>query len=284
MKPGGLRRRTKKAARRSVAWLTTYSALAPLWYRLGARTSVRILAYHAIADEPDNPFSVSEQRFRDQIALLKQSYTVVSLSECFKDLNEGIERPNRVVLTFDDGYRDFYKSAYPILREAGLPATCFVIGGMLQSNSERYLTIEQIDEMLQSGLIELGSHSLTHRSLAELSDDECAQEIEESKRLLEGISGSTIRFFCYPYGTFNDIDRRCEPFLRRAGYDAACTSINGVNRTAATPYRLRRTKIEGSDDIRTFSRILKGALDAWILVDFFLRSLQRRRQFAPGRP
>lgn len=264
-----------------MAWLATFSGAAPMWYRLHARKAVRILAYHGIADEPDNPFTVSVTDFRDQIAHLKANCRVISLDQV-ADGGRGGDGPaeDRVVLTFDDGYRNFFTNAFPILQAAGLPATCFVIAGQLDGCDSRFLREPELAEMLESGLITVASHGYSHRSMAELPAEERRLEAERSKQVLEQRLGVPIRFFCYPYGTFNDFDGGCEQVLRDAGYELAVTSINGVNTVDRPHFRFRRTKIEGSDNLVTFSRLLRGGLDAWIIVDYFLRFLQRRREFS----
>ena len=141
----------------------------------------------------------------------------------------------------------------------------------------RFIKAGDLRKLVATNLITVGSHSLSHVSMAQVDTDSQRREAVGSRDILERNLETPVEFFCFPYGTFNDFDDKSIAELKKAGYRLACTSINGVNFRNTDVFRLRRTKIEWSDDIVTFSRILKGALDGWFLVDFFLRFLQTPR-------
>ncbi|MEO0113759.1 MAG: polysaccharide deacetylase family protein, partial [candidate division WOR-3 bacterium] len=114
-----------------------------------------------------------------------------------------------VSINFDDGFYSVYKNAYPLLKKYNFPFTLGLIAGYLKDrkikneNDYRYLTISEIKEMLENLDIEIASHSLTHRYLTKLSDNEIEREIKESKERLEGIFGREIVTFIYPYGKYD---------------------------------------------------------------------------------
>ena len=282
--PGPTRRmRIKRFLRRVVAAACHYSGSSWVWYSLVAKRGIRVLAYHGVETPPSGPLSVSVENFTRQMEYLREHYNVIKLDELERYLNSD-EPPSRelVVLTFDDGYKNFRENAFPVLNKLNLPATCFVIASKLNGQDGRFMDWKDLLEPLNSGLISVGSHSLTHKSIARIDHDARDQEVRASRELLRDHLSHEIEFFCYPYGTFRDFDSESIVALRDSGYRMACTSVNGVNFKRTDPFRLRRTKIEWGDDLVTYSRILKGGLDAWFLVDYFLRALQRPRTLIPS--
>lgn len=268
--------RIKRFLRRVVAAACHYSGVSLAWHTLFARRGFRVLAYHGVETTPSSSFSVSVENFSRQMEHLHTHYNVISLDEMQRYLSS-VEKvhDNTIVLTFDDGYKNFRENALPILKRLNLPATCFIIASKLNGEDGRFMNREDLSEPLTTGLISVGSHSLTHKSVARIDGNIRDQEIRGSKELLQDRLLREITFFCYPYGTFRDFNRESIEVLQGSGYRLACTSINGVNFKGTDPFRLRRTKIEWGDDLVTFSRILKGGLDIWFLVDYLFRVLQR---------
>lgn len=272
------RMRLKRLLRRLVCRATAYSGVSTVWYHALAKRGVRILAYHGVETPPRSALSVSVESFREQMRFLKENHAVISIDRFAEQTAGGGPFPaGSVLLTFDDGYGDFYANAFPVLQELQLPATCFVIASQIDGGNRRFMGADELKAMLDSGLITVGSHSFYHRSVSRLGDAEAITEIAESKAYLERALGTEIRHFCYPFGTYNDVGGGSGRILREAGYVTACTSINGINVEGTRPLRLRRTKVEWGDDIKTFKRMMRGGLDIWVLVDFFLRFLQGPR-------
>ena len=95
------------------------------------RSALLILTYHRFS-ENGGALSVGRNEFREHLSYLKQNANVISLDDAFAALSEGIEMPpNAVVITIDDGYRDAYDIAFPILRESEMPATLYAITNFL---------------------------------------------------------------------------------------------------------------------------------------------------------
>jgi peptidoglycan/xylan/chitin deacetylase (PgdA/CDA1 family) len=282
MKPACLmanpRVRLKAALRSTFVTLFTLTGVALMWRILFARHAVRILTYHSIETTPSNPFSVSLQNFEQQIAFVVQNFEVIDFAT-FLRWRRGAWQSKRpkIILTFDDGFADNFAFAAPILEKYEAPATFFVIGSKIDGRDGRFMTTKEAMELLRCDLFAIGCHSLNHCSLRRISDNQKKDEIGVSKSLLESKLDCKISYFCYPYGTFTDIDERSAALLKEHGYSLACTSINGVNFKRTNLFKLHRTKIECSDDMQTFSRILRGAIDGWILIDFFFRFLQGPR-------
>jgi peptidoglycan/xylan/chitin deacetylase (PgdA/CDA1 family)/glycosyltransferase involved in cell wall biosynthesis len=273
------RMRLKKLARNLISSVVYYSGLSSIWYWLFAKRAVRILTYHGIEISPTNSFAVTLNNFENQMQYLKERFNVISLpqfSNCLVQ-KKSFAR-DTVIITFDDGFKNFYQFAYPILKKYQIPATCFIITSKVGNPVDNFMNWEEINELLNDGLITIGSHTISHESLPTLNDLQLQNEIRGSKDILEKNLDMTVEFFSYPYGTRNDFDHRCINFIKNNEYRLALTAINGVNINGSDLFRLRRTKIEWGDDFPTFKRILLGALDIWAAVDYFLAFLQNKSE------
>ena len=146
---------------------------------------MRILAYHGIDSYPTNSYTVKLDNFEDQMKYLEENYHVISLLDYLKILeNNVIYLPNTVVVTFDDGFKNFYNLAYPILKKYQIPATCFVITSKTDLNIADFMCWSDLREIMAEGLVNIGSHTVSHRPLSKLTDEELTQEIFESKDII----------------------------------------------------------------------------------------------------
>ncbi|WP_083856566.1 polysaccharide deacetylase family protein [Nitrolancea hollandica] len=226
----------------------------------GQTEPVPILMYHYVRPDPGNgdtigqDLSVTPDNFADQLNYLAEHHFTTMTMEELADVRAKRRAlpPNPIVLTFDDGYRDFYTYAWPLLREHGFKATSFIITNVV--DQPHYLTWQMIDEMQRSGLIEFGSHTLSHRELPSLSDAAAKQEIEQSKQILESHLGHPVRSFCYPAGRISDRDGE---FVHNAGYEIAVTTKHGYAKPDQNPLRLPRMRIHGSTTLSQFEGIFQ---------------------------
>lgn len=186
------------------------------------------LAYHSISPEYSDALSVHPDKFRKQMQFLKSSgYRVVPLEQALlcqeRNRNEKI-----AIITFDDGYEDNFRYAFPILHELGFPSTIFLIVSLVGTGttlkwanspfSRSILSWSQVEEMQSSGLVSFGSHTMTHRMLTDLSLSEAKWEIETSRRVLEEQLNTQVHSFCYPAGRFNP---SIADLVKHAGYKVA---------------------------------------------------------------
>ena len=271
------RMQLKKLLRYTTSFLTYYTGLALAWHWASARRGVRILAYHGVELVPSNSYAVSLSNFENQMQYLKNEFNVISLPQYLNILVNGESFPSdTVILTFDDGFQNFFEVAYPILKKHQLPATCFVITSKVVSTDVDFMHWAELQELVKDGLVNIGSHTVFHRSVSSLDDSELNWEIGRSKYILEKGLGVAVQFFSYPYGTTRDYNLHCIEVISHFGYRLACTSVNGPNWKCTKPFKLRRTKIEWGDNFPTFKKILKGAMDIWVLADYCLAFLQKK--------
>ncbi|MGH9882960.1 MAG: polysaccharide deacetylase family protein [Pyrinomonadaceae bacterium] len=216
--------------------------------------SAPFLLYHKIAEVPPDArirgSYTPPRRFARQMAFLKREgvtfYTASEMIEYFRAHNAF--PPNGLAITFDDGWKDNYESAFPILREFGIKATIFLItscigkiSGKAQSEGENrraHLSAEDILEMSQHG-IEFGSHTLNHKLLHQVSTSEIEFEVVESKRQIESLLNKPCKTFAYPGGHLTPGARR---LVEDVGYAAAFTTIYGAT-DHLDLFALNRTEI-----------------------------------------
>jgi len=215
---------------------------------------IPVLAYHKI-DEPTADIKLrgaftSPKNFAKQMRFLKKRgfmfYTASELIEHY--LENGAFPPKAITLTFDDGWKDNYKNAFPIIKELGIKATIFLVPSCIGQVSEKvvadgesereHLALEDILEMSKYG-IEFGSHTLNHKLLHLISPPEIEFEVEESKKEIEHLLQKPCRVFAYPAGFFTETAQEA---VKRAGYIAAFSTVYGEN-TDINLYALNRIEI-----------------------------------------
>jgi len=235
--------------------------LAPsIRYLPPASAAVPILMYHHVADPPPGAdairrdLSVGVTAFAAQMTYLAdQGFHTLTLTDLYQHLTTGRPLPDRpIILTFDDGYRDNYEFAFPILRRRGQVGTFFLITSYVGQGE--YLTWEQAREMATGGMV-LQSHSLNHADLEKSSTAEVIRQVTESKAILEREVGTLVEYFCYPAGRY---DGRTVAALQSAGYRAAVTTRYGTEHTPGRLFELVRVRIRGSDTLETFAAKVGG--------------------------
>ena len=216
-----------------------------------AGPKVIVLNYHKI-DNMNHALSVLPSDFDAQMAFLKENgYHTITPHEMYMAFTDGAELPtNPVLITFDDGYADNYTNAYPILRKYGMKATIFVITSLM--GKPGYLTWGQAAEMDASGVVSIESHTVTHGSLTDLTDEQIRYELTEAKHDIEQRLGKEVEFLAYPTGAYNLHIAR---LVKEAGYKGAFTVRNGNMDRAANFYAIERVPIFHMAD--TFASFLE---------------------------
>jgi peptidoglycan/xylan/chitin deacetylase (PgdA/CDA1 family) len=242
------------------------------------RQRLPILMYHGISNDVETQRSAyfrtrtAPATFERQMNWLRdQGYCGVGLSEglaalCPQPTTDAHIR--RVVITFDDGLRDFATAAFPILQAVGFGATVFVstsyVGGRFMTG-QPCLSAREIKDLSAAG-IEFGSHTATHPQLASLSAPEIEQELVTSRNALEAIVKRQVTTFSYPY-RFPAQDRAfvevMVAMLDRAGYRAGVTTTIGRASSRQQPLLLSRLPINDCDDESLFAAKVEGGYD-WL--------------------
>jgi len=156
--------------------------LGPAAARRVTESGLYVLIYHRVGAGMGQEMDLPWPLFRRQAEELAGRGGAVSLSDGLERLAGGSLERDLVAITFDDGYRDVYRRAWPVLRDLGLPATLFLATGFLageipapirpaatgRGEPSEPLSWDEVGEMVSTGLVGVGSHTVTHRELDRL--------------------------------------------------------------------------------------------------------------------
>lgn len=215
--------------------------------------TVPILMYHYISAPPSDAdavrrdLSVPPDLFEAHLAYLRQAgYETISMHELSYALSRNAPLPAKpIILTFDDGYRDQYENAFPLLRQYGYTGTFFIFTQVIDTYNVSYLTWDMVIEMHQAGM-EFGSHSYRHPDLSGRDVDFLVYEILGSKEAIEERIGEPVRFFSYPSGRYDDLTIKV---LDSAHFWSAVTTQFGAEQSYNDRFELKRIRIRGNDTI-----------------------------------
>jgi peptidoglycan/xylan/chitin deacetylase (PgdA/CDA1 family) len=239
-----------------------YSSLGP--FRELFATGNAVLTYHHVGPRPRGVrlkgLYVDSKLFAQQMAELKaEAYE----TDAFETIRSSRPRAKRVFLTFDDGFADVFENALPKMRQHHFRSIQFLVADLLGKTSEwqagsgelpgLLMDKAQVKDWINAGQ-EIGSHTLTHPRLTQISPSQAREEISDSKKKLEDIFGIAVEHFCYPYGDWNPAVR---DIVAEVGYKSACITKSGVNTIEADPFALKRITV------RYPSRKLKN-LGTWL--------------------
>ncbi len=221
---------------------------------------VPILMYHYVRTNPiardlvGADLSVEPQSFaREMLMLSKAGMHTITFDDLYAALTQGHELPpHPVVLTFDDGYEDFYTAAFPVLQALQMKATSFVITG--KAGWKGYMTWDQMREIDRSGLVQFESHTVTHVQLNTITPSKAEQELIDSKSVLETELGKPVKYLAYPSGRFN---ATVANLAHAVGYEGAVTTQYGSLQSSSSLFTLPRVRIPGPEPLWSF------ALSVW---------------------
>ena len=210
---------------------------------LRGKPPVPILNYHSVGPRPDE-FAVTETQFAQQLDWL-QSAGIHTVS-----LHEALEpAPRAVVLTFDDGKEDALTQVLPALRKRGMKGAFFIITGAV--GTPGFLTWDGVRQLQAAGM-EIGSHTVHHRPLADAADEEVREELVESRRQLESALHGPVDLLAYPY---NQVRARIRDDAAAAGYRIA---VAGAAHGGKDPLQLLRTTVTHATTMEQFQRIVSN--------------------------
>ena len=244
---------------------------------LGAKPGARvpILMYHSISDNlfaksrPYYQINTSPGVFARQMRWLRHNgYRSMNLGEMLAAMQSGQDVSKTVVITFDDGYQDFYTDGLAIMKQCGLSATIFLATDRIRDTAVRiegadYLTWREVRELHAEG-IEFGSHTVTHPDLRSLGPEQIDYELGYSKETIEQKLGAPVPSFAYPFA-FPEEDRDFTRYLSDAlenhGFENGVSTIIGRARPGSNRYYLPRLPVNSWDDAALLRAKLEGGYD-----------------------
>jgi peptidoglycan/xylan/chitin deacetylase (PgdA/CDA1 family) len=274
-----------------------YVQLRDLILSLLGRARAVVVYYHRVGGS--DVMSRPSDEFRRDIAFIRENYECVSLAELCERLHARVPLRRRVVVvTFDDGYRDNYTQACPILLEARVHATFFVATGFVSTEKDfphdslasrpdeptpdnpqdfPKITWDDLRQMETWGF-EIGSHTVNHTNIGLADETTAACEIDESLDALNRELGARPRAFSFPWGKPADIPRAAIEIVKRAGYYASVSAFGGVNRRGSNHFEIRRVDVGNGN----LSRLGLRARVAGFDPDYWFMKLGRNAAGAPS--
>ena len=250
------------------------------------RKHVMILCYHGVTERPTRHGSdraglhIRADRFEVQLDYLRRHYHVISLADFLKARKSDVPLPDySVVLTFDDGYRNFLTSALPRLAARDLPVSVFLITGRIasenrshngwsESDDETFLSWNEVKELQQHG-VEFGSHTCSHWKLPEIARLEAERELRVSHQTLARQLSRAELPLAFPYGAYSEA---VIEMTRELPYTCALTTDAGANTRMTDPFLLRRNLIGDDDDEALFAARVSG------LTTLFQKAAMRHKK------
>lgn len=231
------------------------SGALPLGSLKAGEYRVPILMYHHIRinPRPQDPVWAALNVTPDQLDnelnyLMNHNYTAITLDDLDTVLEGHGQLPsNPIILTFDDGYRNFYDSAFPILQKYHMKAVSFVITDVLTNTA--YLTWDEIMAMDRSGLVQFAAHTKHHPSLVYVSASSLTDEVKGSKDQLEAHLHKPVHWFAYPYGSYNTTVINA---VKQAGFVGAVSTMYGAVQSKEKIYLLPRIMVDGRFTLDNF--------------------------------
>ena len=206
-----------------------------------------VLTYHKLGPVPRGVrlkgLYLSEKLFEHQLAELAAAGYVSGTLECATNVKP---RAKEIIITFDDGFQSVIERALQPLERHQFRAVQFLVAGKLGGINEWDVAVgEKPESLMDAAAVRdwlaaghaIGSHTLTHPRLTQLSQSAAREEIFASRKRLEDEFAIAVPHFCYPFGDWNE---RVRDLVMEAGYQTACTTIPGVNTARTNPFEIER--------------------------------------------
>lgn len=213
---------------------------------------IPVLMYHSITDNNKKMFRVTKDNFYDQMRYLKDNdFIILSMDEMYEHFktNKSFEDKS-IAITFDDGYKDNYYNAYPILKEFGMNATIFVVTDYLDESA--YLSVKEIKEM-QLNNIDIESHTTNHAKLDKLTEVDRINTLRDSKDYIDEVLNKEVKYISYPYGRCNKQVVR-DAYLE--GYKMSFTTKVGHATGKDDLNKLKRVMVSGYMNMDHFKKVV----------------------------
>lgn len=225
-------------------------------------TGPRLLIYHQVGVDLGRQMEVAVDDFRNQLDWLVDNYEIVDLDGALARWTEK-DSERLVALTFDDGYMDTYTTAFPLLRERGLPFTLYLASQFIEwgramgpSPKADPLNWGQVNEMMDSGLVTLGSHTHRHTDLRMVDEHVAREELSTADELIEERTGVSPDHFAYPWGYWSSV---ADTFVRTR-YRSAVVGGSPDPPERPDQHRIHRYPVQRDDGMFFFKRRIQGGL------------------------
>lgn len=218
------------------------------------RSKMLIIAFHRVTDEmAEDGLTCSSEKFENFCRFFVANFRIVPLSEQVAGCRNGRDMGGTLSITFDDGYRDNFDVAAPILRRLQLPATFFLTTGFIGTEHlapwdvhlarrPAWMDWDQVRLLHQQGF-EIGAHTVSHIDLGKESPEAIRAELDACRTRLQRELEAPVSLFAYPFGGRDNISTVSRGLVRETGFDCCLSCFGGVNSAVADPFDLNRINI-----------------------------------------
>ena len=241
-------------------------------YVLKKKYDIPVIMYHRVVNNENeggvHGTYITAKKFDEHMKYLKEhGYDPITFKELLKlnYRNRFNNRKKYIILTFDDGYEDNYKIAFPILKKYQFKCIIYLVSHLnynkwdveVPENPEKkfpLMTWDMIKEMQEYG-IEFGGHTMTHQKLAHIPFEQAKEEITKSTQFLEEKLGEKLVCFAYPYG---DLNEQVKEFVKNSSYSFAVATDSGDLSFSEDLFQIRRIGIFPTNNMLSFKRKVHG--------------------------
>ena len=223
-------------------------------YARSFRSTMMIVAFHRVNDQmAEDGLTCGAAKFEAFCRFFRKYARIVALSEQVAACREGEDMRGTLSITFDDGYRDNFEVAAPILESLKLPATFFITTGFIGSQTiapwdaalprqPGWMSWDHVRSLLARGF-EVGAHTHTHIDMGRADEATMRTELQVCRDRIRQELGFVPQLFAYPFGDPENITERSRELVRELGFTSCASCHGGVNAAGTSPYQLRRIPI-----------------------------------------
>ena len=223
-------------------------------YARDFRSKMVVVTFHRVNDwMAEDPITCGTSRFEEFCRFFKRHFRVVPLSEQMVGCREARSMAGTLSITFDDGYRDNFEVAAPILKRLELPAAFFVATGFIgtdytppwDQNLTRqagWMNWDQVRALRKMGF-EIGAHTDRHVDLAALGPQAVRAELMRCRETLQRELAEPVTLFAYPFGGREHISEDSRRLVQEVGFECCLSAYGGANPPITDPFRINRITI-----------------------------------------
>jgi peptidoglycan/xylan/chitin deacetylase (PgdA/CDA1 family) len=252
------------------------------WFNPAVKNKASVLMYHSIGYEGAF-FSVRPEIFEEQIKYIKENgYKVVKISTFFDLLKTGADLSKILAITFDDGYKDNFLNAFPVLQKYNIPVSIFLatnfIGKSMSTSDSFSLDIlnnEEIEIMSSSGLVEFLPHSMSHRIFNSISTNEAIGEAEGSFEVVKRLNKFCSKIFAYPKGKFTS---EIVEYFKKNDWLGAVSVFEGAVSPKDDFFSLKRNSVDSQTSFNQFKAKISGKVQYYVSLKNFLLGGENKKK------
>jgi len=256
-------------------------------FRTKVKNGIYYLIYHRVSGDLALDIDLPLPLFRRQLEFLAQTGSVISYDKALNSLQTGQQSSHDTfVLTFDDGYEDFYTHVFPLLRDLQLPAILFVTTGFVETGipypilrhnlpKVKPVNWQMLEEIVKSNLVSIGAHTHTHPVLTDVPEAQVREELATPLELFRNRLGVAVSHFAYPKALW---DQKVEPLVKEYYSSAVICEETVARPDQFDPYRIPRIPIRRSDGWFFFLAKIRSRLEGEEAMYARLHQLSARWQ------